>query len=79
MSKKMTGYESEIPREYFACETNATGSLRRLCHQIKTIIPEYSPSLICTVEDTKKKNSQLDISYIIGLPLTINVSKNDRH
>ena len=39
MSKKMTGYESEIPRESFACETNATGSLRTLCHQIKTIIP----------------------------------------
>ena len=50
MSKKLTGYEREIPREYFACETNATGSLRRLCHQIKTIIPEFSPSLICTVE-----------------------------
>ena len=41
MLKKVTGYESELPSESFACETNSTGSLRTLCHQIKTIIPEY--------------------------------------
>ena len=54
MLKKVTGYESELPREAFACETNATGSLRTLFQEIKTITPEYIPHLIWSLEDNCK-------------------------